>query len=235
MPLGESLLRHLASVDYGAQFAQGEAKLVALAQCRVKPVQLELLQFVLALGLGQFLAQTVTLGGDCGEIFLGATPAFSDVDAPNGSSSSCRSFPCDVDEFVLGLIARATADRLGHLAHEFADGALIATLWLLFMRRQGRTVPRTRRIIQIGSRSMSCHCEQKIAELRAEVDALRDAFVQILGETVDKCREHLDRVEAKHQMLLARVDERVQRLFARLEAATQSAPLEVKENPPKCH
>jgi hypothetical protein len=36
-------------------------------------------------------------------------------------------------------------------------------------------------------------------------------------------------------MLLARVDERVQRLFARLEAATQSAPLEVKENPPKCH
>src|SRR5262249_28387123 len=93
------------------------------------------------------------------------------------------------------------------------------------------------------ARGMSCNCEQKIAELRAEVDALRDAFMQILDERVDKFLEtivrdlgkHVDTIEAKQQMLLARVDERVQRLFARLEAATKSALLEVKEGPPKCH
>ena len=87
--------------------------------------------------------------------------------------------------------------------------------------------------------AMSCDCEQKIAELRAEVDALRDLFVQILGETVDRCRDtlgkHLDRVDAKHQMLLARVDERVQRLFARLEAAIQPVLMEAKEDLPKRH
>ena len=90
---------------------------------------------------------------------------------------------------------------------------------------------------------MSCDCEQKIAELRAEVDALRDAFMQTLDETVDKFLEtvvrdlgkHVDTIEAKQQMLLWRVDERVERVFARLEAAMQSAPLQAKEDPPKCH
>ena len=91
--------------------------------------------------------------------------------------------------------------------------------------------------------AMSCDCEQKIAELRAEVDALRDVFMQTLDETVDKFLEtvlrdlgnHLDSVDAKHQVLWARVDERVERVFARLEAAIQSAPLQAKEDPPKCH
>jgi hypothetical protein len=93
------------------------------------------------------------------------------------------------------------------------------------------------------ARGMSCDCEQKIAELRAEVDALRDAFMQTLDETVDKFLEtivrdlgkHVDTIEAKQQMLLWRVDERVERVFARLEAAMQSAPLQAKEEPPKCH
>ena len=86
---------------------------------------------------------------------------------------------------------------------------------------------------------MSCDCEQKIAELRAKVDALRDVFVQILDERVDKFLEtivrdlckHVDTIEAKQQMLLWRVDERVERVFARLEAAM----LQAKEEPPKCH
>jgi len=89
--------------------------------------------------------------------------------------------------------------------------------------------------------AMSCDCEQKIAELRAEIDALRDVFVQILDERVDKYLEtivrdlgkHVDTIEAKQQMLLWRVDERVERVFARLEAAMQSA--QAKEEPPKCH
>jgi hypothetical protein len=111
---------------------------------------------------------------------------------------------------------------------------LIATLWLLLC--DGKEGPALELAELFGyARSMSCDCEQKIAELRAEVDALHDAFMRTLDETVDKFLEtvvrdlgkHLDRVEAKHQMLLARVDERVQRLFARLEAATQ--------DPPKCH
>jgi uncharacterized NAD(P)/FAD-binding protein YdhS len=93
------------------------------------------------------------------------------------------------------------------------------------------------------ARGMSCDCEQKIADLRAEVDALRDAFMQILDETVDKYLEtivrdlgkHVDTIDAKHQVLLARVDERVQRFFARLEAAIQPGPMEAKEDLPKCH
>jgi chorismate mutase len=119
--------------------------------------------------------------------------------------------------------------------HEFADGALIATLWLLLC--DGKEGP----ALELAGlfrypRGMSCDCEQQIAELRAEVDALRDAFMQILDERVDKFLEtivrdlskHVDTIEAKQQMLLWRVDERVERVFARLEAAMQSAPLQAK-------
>jgi hypothetical protein len=86
------------------------------------------------------------------------------------------------------------------------------------------------------ARGMSCDCEQKIAELRAKVDALRDVFVQVLDEMVDKFLEtivrdlgkHVDTIEAKQQMLLWRVDERVERVFARLEAATQDPPSPIR-------
>ena len=104
----------------------------------------------------------------------------------------------------------------------------IATLWLLLCDGKEGPALELAELFRYA-RGMSCDCEQKIAELRAEVDALRDAFMQTLDETVDKFLEtvvrdlgkHLDSVDAKHRVLLARVDERVERLFARLEAATR--------------